>query len=149
MEADYKLIDNEERHQYEFHVDQYTPKIEYIKSTNGEIYLTHTEVPTQLGGKGIGSQLVEKALKDIEKQGLRLVPLCPFVAGYILKHPEWKKNCNERYSHSIINSYEYKERIYERGSDHHLATRPVPTCRHLYQDPSECISSERKTVDNG
>ena len=63
MEADYELIDNEERHQYEFHVDKYTPKIEYIKSTNGEIYLTHTEVPTQLGGKGIGSQLVEKALK--------------------------------------------------------------------------------------
>ena len=91
MEADYKLIDNEERHQYEFHVDQYTPKIEYIKSTNGEIYLTHTEVPTQLGSKGIGSQLVEKALKDIEKQGLRLVPLCPFVAGYIHKHPEWKR----------------------------------------------------------
>ena len=91
MEADYKLTDNEERHQYEFHVDQYTPKIEYIKSTNGEIYLTHTEVPTQLGGKGIGSQLVEKALKDIEKQGLRLVPLCPFVAGYIHKHPEWKR----------------------------------------------------------
>ena len=48
MEADYELIDNEERHQYEFHVDKYTPKIEYIKSTNGEIYLTHTEVPTQL-----------------------------------------------------------------------------------------------------
>lgn len=91
MEADYELIDNEERHQYEFHVDKYTPKIEYIKSTNGEIYLTHTEVPTQLGGKGIGSQLVEKALKDIEKQGLRLVPLCPFVAGYIHKHPEWKR----------------------------------------------------------
>lgn len=91
MEADYELIDNEERHQYEFHVDKYTPKIEYIKSTNGEIYLTHTEVPTQLGGKGIGSQLVEKTLKDIEKQGLRLVPLCPFVAGYIHKHPEWKR----------------------------------------------------------
>ena len=71
MEADYELIDNEERHQYEFHVDKYTPKIEYIKSTNGEIYLTHTEVPTQLGGKGIGSQLVEKALKDIEFIGTR------------------------------------------------------------------------------
>ena len=87
MEADYELIDNEERHQYEFHVDKYTPKIEYIKSRMGR----HTEVPTQLGGKGIGSQLVEKALKDIEKQGLRLVPLCPFVAGYIHKHPEWKR----------------------------------------------------------
>ena len=55
MEADYELIDNEERRQYEFHVEKYTPKIEYMKSTIGEIYLTHTEVPTQLGGKGIGS----------------------------------------------------------------------------------------------
>ena len=97
MEADYELIDNEERRQYEFHVEKYTPKIEYMKSTNGEIYLTHTEVPTQLGGKGIGSQLVDKAVtakaaaNGIEKQGLRLVPLCPFVAGYIHKHPEWKR----------------------------------------------------------
>ena len=32
MEADYELIDNEERRQYEFHVEKYTPKIEYMKS---------------------------------------------------------------------------------------------------------------------
>jgi predicted GNAT family acetyltransferase len=87
----YELIDNTGKKQYEFHVGEYTPKIEYIKSNNGEIYLTHTEVPVALEGQGIGSQLVEKALKNIEKQGLRLVPLCPFVAGYIKKHPEWKK----------------------------------------------------------
>lgn len=91
MAEDYELIDNEERHQYEFHVEKYTPKIEYIKSTNGEIYLTHTEVPTALSGMGIGSQIVEKSLKDIERQELRLVPLCPFVAAYIHKHPEWKR----------------------------------------------------------
>lgn len=52
MEKEYELIDNEERHQYEFHVEKHTPRIEYIKSKNGEIYLTHTEVPPQLGGKG-------------------------------------------------------------------------------------------------
>ena len=62
-----------------------------IKSINGEIYLTHTEVPRELEGKGIGSQLVEKTLQDIERQGLRLVPLCPFVAAYIKKHPEWRR----------------------------------------------------------
>ncbi|WP_099464002.1 MULTISPECIES: GNAT family N-acetyltransferase [Parabacteroides] len=91
MAEDYELIDNETHHQYEFHVDKYIPKIEYIKSKNGEIYLTHTEVPIALEGKGIGSQLVEKVLKDIEKQELRLVPLCPFVAGYLQKHPDWKR----------------------------------------------------------
>ena len=34
---DYELIDNEERHQYEFHIGKYVPKIEYIKTKNGEI----------------------------------------------------------------------------------------------------------------
>ena len=88
---DYELIDNTENHQYEFHIGKLVPKIEYIKSKNGEIYLTHTEVPVQLEGKGVGSQLVEKVLKDIERQELRLVPLCPFVAGYIQKHPDWRR----------------------------------------------------------
>ncbi len=87
----YELIDNVGKHQYEFHIEGYIPKIEYIKTNVGEIYLTHTEVPVALEGRGIGSQLIEKALVDIETQGLRLVPLCPFVAGYIKKHPEWKR----------------------------------------------------------
>lgn len=91
MKEIYELIDNEERHQYEFHIERYIPRIEYIKSKNGEIYLTHTEVPAELEGKGIGSQLVEKALTDIESKDLRLVPLCPFVVGYIHKHPDWKR----------------------------------------------------------
>ncbi|GAB6010925.1 GNAT family N-acetyltransferase [Viscerimonas tarda] len=87
----YELIDNTEEGQYEFHVGKFIPKIEYIKTVNNEIYLTHTEAPIALEGKGIGSQLVEKSLEDIEKQGLRLIPLCPFVAKYIYKHPEWRR----------------------------------------------------------
>ena len=91
MTEDYELKDDVHRQQYEFRIGNYTPKIEYIKSINGEIYLTHTEVPRELEGKGIGSQLVEKTLQDIERQGLRLVPLCPSVAAYIKKHPEWRR----------------------------------------------------------
>lgn len=87
----YKLIDNAALHQYEFRVGDLIPRIEYIKTKNGEIYLTHTEVPSALEGKGVGSNLVRQALEDIERQQLRLVPLCPFVAGYVQKHPEWKR----------------------------------------------------------
>lgn len=91
MTTDYKLIDNAEKHQYEFHIDGLVPRIEYILSKNGEIYLTHTEVPSALEGKGVASQLVLKTLEDIERRNLRLVPLCPFVAAYIQRHPEWKR----------------------------------------------------------
>lgn len=91
MNEDYELIDNKERNQYEFHVGEHIPRIEYIRTKNDDIYLTHTEVPIELEGKGIGSSLVKKALEDIKSQNLRLVPLCPFVATYIKRHPEWRE----------------------------------------------------------
>ena len=67
----YKLIDNAALHQYEFRIGDLIPRIEYIKTKNGEIYLTHTEVPSALEGKGVGSSLVRLALEDIERQQLR------------------------------------------------------------------------------
>ncbi|MDB4584895.1 N-acetyltransferase [Draconibacterium sp.] len=86
---DYQLIENEKPKQYEFHIDEFIPKIEYMKADN-KIFLTHTEVPKQLGGKGIASALVKKVLEDIRQKELTLDPLCPFVAMYIKRHPEWK-----------------------------------------------------------
>ncbi|AKA35260.1 MAG: N-acetyltransferase [Muricauda sp.] len=87
---EHHLIDNTEKKQYEFQVGGHTPKIEYIKAQD-KIYLTHTEVAKALEGKGIGSELVRQVLEDIKKNDLTLIPLCPFVAGYIKKHPEWRE----------------------------------------------------------
>lgn len=86
----YHLIDNIVEKRYEFHVEEYIPMIEYMKSNNREIFLTHTEVPVEIEGRGIGTQLVRETLGDIERQGLTLVPLCPFVADYIRRNPEWR-----------------------------------------------------------
>lgn len=84
-----KLVNNESEHQYEFHVGALLPKIEYIRSGN-KIYLTHTEVPGELEGQGIASDLVKKVLTDIQQKELKVVPLCPFVDKYIKRHPEWE-----------------------------------------------------------
>ena len=86
----YTLIDSAEAKQYEFHIDSLIPKVEYIKTQN-KIFLTHTEVPIQIEGKGVGTSLVKQVLEDVEKQGLTLVPMCPFVALFVKRHPEWKK----------------------------------------------------------
>ncbi len=85
----YQLIDNEEKKRYEFRLPEHTPFIEYIR-TKDKIYLTHTEVPKELEGKGIGTALVKQALEEVKKQDWTLIPLCPFVALYIKRHPEWK-----------------------------------------------------------
>ena len=84
----YSLINNETNHQYEFHVDGFIAKIEYITSGK-KIYLTHTEVPGELEGQGIASALVRMALEDVQHMGLKIVPLCPFIDKYVKRHPEW------------------------------------------------------------
>ena len=85
-----KLIDNKDAKRYEVQIGEETARIEYIRAQN-RIFLTHTEVPIPLEGKGIGSRMVEMALTDVASKDLTLVPLCPFVAGFIKDHPEWKK----------------------------------------------------------
>jgi predicted GNAT family acetyltransferase len=54
----------------------------------GVVVLVHTEVDEAVEGTGVGSQLVRGALDDLRARGLRVVPLCPFVAAYLRRHPE-------------------------------------------------------------
>lgn len=89
MENTYELINHKEGKQFQFKLEKGIAKIEYILAQE-KIYLTHTEVPTAFEGKGIGSSLIKQTLEYIKKQDLTLVPLCPFVAMYIKRHPEWK-----------------------------------------------------------
>lgn len=82
--------DNTGEKRYELHFKGHIAYIDYIL-VKDNIYLTHTEVPKELEGQGIGSRMVLQALVDIKKRDLTLVPLCPFVAGYLKKHPTWKE----------------------------------------------------------
>lgn len=52
------------------------------------VTMTHAEVPLALRGGGIGATLVAGALALVRARGERVVPLCPFVAHYIRRHPE-------------------------------------------------------------
>lgn len=86
----FQIINNKEKKQYEYRVENKLAKIEYIIAKD-TIYLTHTEVPVELEGKGIGSGLVLVVLEDIKLNGWTLVPLCPFVAAYLKRHQEWRE----------------------------------------------------------
>jgi predicted GNAT family acetyltransferase len=55
----------------------------------GLVVLIHTEVAPAAEGTGVGSHLVREALDDIRARGLLVVPLCPFVAAYIQRHPDY------------------------------------------------------------
>ena len=62
-----------------------------------KIIIEHTEVPAELEGKGIASRIVRTALDYARAQKLKVMPLCPFTAGFIHRHPEYQDLVLEGY----------------------------------------------------
>lgn len=83
------VIHNPEKSRFELEQDGLLCVLEY-RLAEGKIVFTHTEVPEALGGRGLGSRLARAALDYARQQGLKVWPLCSFVAGYIQKHPEYQ-----------------------------------------------------------
>lgn len=73
---------------FEMEVDGYVAFILY-RMQGDVIELVHTEVPTELAGRGVGTRLVRAVLDNIRGRGAKLHPLCPFVDAYITRHPEY------------------------------------------------------------
>ena len=53
------------------------------------IVFTHTEVDPDAGQSGLGSTLVRTALDEVRSRGGKVIPLCPFVRGWIDRHAEY------------------------------------------------------------
>ena len=80
---------NKAASRYELQVDGRTAVLSY-RLAGDVVTFTHTGVPPELEGKGVGSQLIAEALQDVRNQGLKIVPECPFVVAYVRHHPEVK-----------------------------------------------------------
>ncbi|MDZ7773389.1 MAG: GNAT family N-acetyltransferase [Balneolaceae bacterium] len=86
-----RVRDNSDRKRFELDLGQKTAYVDYIINAKGVIYLTHTEVPSAWEGQGVASDMVHQVLQEVDRRGLRLVPLCPYVASYLRRHAEWKR----------------------------------------------------------
>ena len=82
------VSNNPAHHRYELAVDGHLAAT-YYKIADGVITFIHTEVPPELGGKGVGSRLILGALDQARAAGLKVIAQCPFVRAYIEKHPEY------------------------------------------------------------
>ena len=56
---------------------------------DGQRVFYHTEIDDAFGGRGLGTVLIAEALAATRADGLRIVAVCPMVAGYVKKHPEF------------------------------------------------------------
>lgn len=91
MDADTELVihDNPARRRIEAHIDGRTSFIDY-RILDDQIIYYHTEVPIELEGRGIGGKMARFALDLARTHGLKVVPRCSFVAGYLKRHPEYQ-----------------------------------------------------------
>lgn len=80
--------DNENHNRFELDVEGTIAFVTYKKSPKA-ITLVHTEVPSELGGRGIGSKLGRAALDAVRTQRRKLSVECDFIRSFIMKYPEY------------------------------------------------------------
>jgi predicted GNAT family acetyltransferase/glutaredoxin len=85
-----EVVDVPEKHRYELRLDGRLIGLAAYRRRNGRLVLTHTEVDEACSGRGFGTRLAAAALEDARRQALEVVPLCPFVARFIERHPEYE-----------------------------------------------------------
>jgi uncharacterized protein len=82
------ITNNEAAGRFEATLENHTAFIRYRRADDRLVFI-HTEVPAELEGHGIAARLSHAALEFAREGHFKVVPFCPFVAGYIRKHSEY------------------------------------------------------------
>jgi len=85
-EAD-RVIDNRDESRFEVTLDGTLGELVYRRRAD-RLVLMHTDVPKALGGHGLGGLLVRAAVDRAAREGLTIVPLCPFARSWLERHPQ-------------------------------------------------------------
>jgi predicted GNAT family acetyltransferase len=75
---------------FELEEDGETAYLEFELDKEGWITLWHTEVPGPLRGRGIAGMLAKTALEYARDHQLKVDVICPMVASYLAKNPEFQ-----------------------------------------------------------
>jgi predicted GNAT family acetyltransferase len=85
--ADITVTNNTAAHRFEVSLEGEVAFAEY-RMHPGVIELPHTVVPPAFEGKGVASALARYAFGHAREHGLKVNPTCPFMAGWVKKHPD-------------------------------------------------------------
>ena len=80
------ITNNSEAAQYELRLDGRVAAVAQYRMEGDAVSFTHTEVDAAYEGQGLGSKIAAHALDDVKRRGLKAIPRCRFIAGYIARH---------------------------------------------------------------
>jgi predicted GNAT family acetyltransferase len=81
------VTDNQAASRFEVSGGGHLAELRYHRSGK-RLALIHTEVPEELEGRGIGGALVTAAVGRAAREGLTIVPYCPFARRWLERHPD-------------------------------------------------------------
>ena len=74
---------------FEIAVDGSAAGLARFVDADGQRIFFHTEVDDAYAGQGLAGALVGAALDATRAEGLRIVPVCPYVKKYVAKHTDY------------------------------------------------------------
>ncbi len=77
-----------EKQRFEVHVEGVRCVLDY-HLTGTTMTISHTGVPSAVGGRGIAAALTRAALDHARSAGWKVVPACSYAARYLAQHPEY------------------------------------------------------------
>jgi predicted GNAT family acetyltransferase len=95
------VTDHPEKSRFEAFLNDERVGLAAYQLSNDQIIFTHTEVDDSAEGKGVGSAIASAVLDSARSRGLRVVPQCAFIAGYINRHREYLDLVDEANQHLV------------------------------------------------
>ena len=87
-EGDLTVVRRPDERRYELLLNgEHAGELIYRERDGNVVAFLHTEVEPNLERRGLGTELVAGALDDARERGLQVVPICPFVAAFVRRHP--------------------------------------------------------------
>jgi predicted GNAT family acetyltransferase len=84
-----RVVDNPGADRFEVLVDDAVAGFVEYRRIGSSLAFTHTIVDPRFEGHGLGSTLARGALDATRKAGYPVLPFCPFMRGFIERHPAY------------------------------------------------------------
>ena len=89
MADDMTVTEHPEARRFELRSgDEVAGWIDYLPA-GASVIFAHTEILPGHERQGLGSILVRGALEQMRERGTSVIPMCPFTAAFIQRHPEF------------------------------------------------------------
>jgi len=92
MTDETRVVDDPDESRYELWAGEKLAGMAFYDERGDLTVFTHTEIDDAFSGQGLGKVLAAAALDDVVAKGRTIVPVCPFISGYLKKHPGYEEH---------------------------------------------------------